>query len=84
LNSRELTTQKLLAASVRTGRDGTPHIGMPQPLFEIGAGLTTPQRNVFLYSPTPNGRFLVNILAATTPPTINLITNWQNLAPGRK
>jgi Tol biopolymer transport system component/predicted Ser/Thr protein kinase len=84
LSSRDITTQKLFAASVRPGRDGTPDIGVPQPLFEISAALTTPQRNVFLYSPAPNGRFLVNILASTTPPTINLITNWQNLAPGRK
>ena len=83
LGSRGLTTQELFAASVRPGRDGTPDIGVPQPLFEVSARLSTPQRNVFIYSPAPNGRFLVNILADTTPPTINLITNWQNIAPGK-
>jgi hypothetical protein len=39
--------------------------GVPQPLFEISAVSTTPQRNVFLYSPAPNSRFLVNILTET-------------------
>jgi serine/threonine protein kinase/DNA-binding beta-propeller fold protein YncE len=84
LSATDTKTHKLFAASVRPGRDGTPDIGVPQPLFEISAALTTPQRNVFIYSRAPNGWFLVNILADTTPPTINLITNWQNLAPGRK
>jgi len=84
LSASDAITQKLFAASVRPGRDGAPDIGVPHPLFEISAVVTTPQRNLFLYSPAPNGRFLVNIPAETAAPTINLITNWQNLAPGRK
>jgi serine/threonine-protein kinase len=84
LSDMDATTHKLFAASVRQGRDGTPDIGVPQSLFEINASLTFPQRNVFIYSPAPNGRFVVNASTNTAPPTINLITNWQNLAPGRK
>ncbi len=80
----EETAVKLFAASVRPGRDGRPDIGVPQPLFEIRAVPNIPPRNNFLYSPGPNGRFLVNASANTAPPTINLITNWQNLAPGSK
>jgi serine/threonine protein kinase len=73
------------AANVRPRRDGALDIGVPHPLFEIGAAVAyTPQYNLFLYSPAPNGRFLVNLPAETAAPTINLITNWQNLAPGRK
>jgi DNA-binding beta-propeller fold protein YncE len=80
----DTATHKIFAASVRPGRDGLPDIGVPQPLFEISAVPTTPQGNVFLYSPAPNGRFLVNIPAQTAAPVINLITSWQNLAPAGK
>jgi len=84
LSASDDPVQKLFAASVRPGRNGAPDVGVPRPLFEINALWSRPQTNVFLYSPAPNGRFLFNLSAETAPPTINLITNWQNLAPGRK
>jgi hypothetical protein len=42
--------------------------------------------NTFTSSPSPDGqRFLVNIrVDYPSPPTLNLITNWENAALSRK
>jgi serine/threonine protein kinase len=73
----------LMAAAVRPGRDGTLDVGVSQPLFEFHGTGAIPTLNIFLYSPAPGGRFLVNIDADKGAPVINLITNWQKLAPSR-
>ena len=77
-------TYPVMAATVRPGSNGGLEIGTPQKLFEYrGVGIL-PQFNLFAYSPATDGRFLVSIGADTAPPTINLITNWQKLAPVAK
>ncbi len=45
----------------------------PAELFEVGASLIVPQANIWAYSPHPDGqRFLVNALAETGEPTVNV------------
>ncbi|HWE51282.1 MAG TPA: protein kinase [Bryobacteraceae bacterium] len=76
---------RMLAASVKPGRDGMPEVGVPQTLFDFRtAPPAVATVNAYLYSPAPGGRFLMNLDAESAPPTINLITNWQKLAPPSK
>ena len=76
--------RQAMASSLRFGPAGTLEPGVPQLLFEWHGGSVVTPRNAFSYSPAPGGRFLVNVFADSAPPTINLITNWQKLAPGGK
>jgi hypothetical protein len=44
-----------------------------------------PSFNAFLYSPGADGqRFLVNVEAGDAEPALNVITNWEKAALGRK
>ena len=57
---------------------------VPVPLFEFRGTNTTPQANVFLYSPTSDGqRFLVSASASDAEPTLNVITNWERAATAK-
>jgi hypothetical protein len=38
---------------------------------------------LFDLQPADGQRFLMNILPDATLPTLNVITNWEKLAPGR-
>jgi len=54
-------------------------MGVPQKLFDFSARGSVPENNGFSYSPAPGGqRFLVDVLANTAEPTLNVIVNWQN------
>ena len=73
------TRQQLMAVPVRPGPAGEFTIGMPQKVFDFRAVPINFGGNLFLYSPAPGGqRFLVNVLANTAEPTLNVIVNWQN------
>jgi serine/threonine protein kinase len=74
----------VMAVSVEPdGRNGL-RTGPPAKLFDIRAPMWVPAMNLWPYSPHPDGkRFLVNALAETGTPTINVITNWQQSAPAR-
>jgi Tol biopolymer transport system component len=53
-------------------------LGVPQKLFDTRANTLLLQGNVWAYGVSPDGqRFLVNALTETDPPTVNVITNWQ-------
>jgi hypothetical protein len=69
-----------MASAVRAGREGSLDIGIPRKLFEKRTTLFVPTYNTFIYSPGADGRFLMFVLDETTPPALNLITNWWNLA----
>jgi hypothetical protein len=44
-----------------------------------------PQGNSFLYSPSADGqRFLVEVQAPGAEPTVNVISNWEKAALGRR
>lgn len=75
---------KVMVAAVRPGRESAPEIGVPQELFQFRGTVVVPLLNMFAYSPAAGGRFLVNTSANTGEPIINLITNWQKLAPSAK
>ena len=74
-----------MAFPVQSGTHADFQAGRPQALFEFHATNVTETGNVFLYSPSPDGqRFLVNVQAGNAQPTLNVITNWEKLAPGNK
>ena len=78
---RSLSRQSLMAAAVESDARGGLRIGVPEELFGLAAIPIVAQSNVWFYSPHPDGqRFVVNALAATSAPTVNLITNWHEAA----
>ena len=81
---RESGPYKLMAVAVQAGREGRLEFGIPQKLFEKSTRLYVSTYNYFIYSPAANGRFLMFVLNDTTPPALNLITNWWNLAGPEK
>ncbi len=62
-------------------RAAGPHLGAPTELFDIRTTYFVPLANVFQYSPASNGRrFLVNMLVSEAEATLNVITNWRQMA----
>jgi eukaryotic-like serine/threonine-protein kinase len=75
----------LFAVSVQSSPGGSLQAGVPKVLFEPQARFVVAATNIFIYSPSADGqRFLMNILPDATPPTLNVITNWEKLAPSPK
>ena len=73
----------LWAVSVQSSPGGPLQAGVPRVLFEPQVRPIVVENNVFIYSPSADGqRFLMNILPDATPHTLNVITNWEKLAPG--
>ena len=76
---------RLMAVPVQSGSRGDLQAQDPKVLFEFRSVINTPQMNAFLYSPSADGeRFLVNVLAGDTEPTLNVINNWEKAALGSK
>ena len=78
-----VTTLTLMAAPMKAdGRDGIS-AGVPVELFQFQSLMYAPQRNTWLYAPSPDGqRFLVAVQAETAAPEIHVITNWLKAAKG--
>ena len=72
-----------MAVSVQSRPAGPIQAGIPKALFELQTRLILPENNLFSYSPSADGqRFLVDVLPDSALPTLNVITNWERLAPG--
>jgi Tol biopolymer transport system component len=72
---------KLMAASI--GAAPNP-AGTPKLLFEFQALGFVTQANAFLYSPAADGqRFLINVYATETHPSLEVILNWGSTPSGR-
>ena len=70
---------------MQPGSDGSLQAGVPKALFDPQIRGTIPEANLFNYSPSADGqRFLMNILADASLPTLNVITNWEKLVPESK
>jgi hypothetical protein len=53
-------------------------LGTPKPLFEFQSSGTLPQANVFLYSPSADGRrFLIKVFATEAQPSLEVVLNWR-------
>jgi Tol biopolymer transport system component len=68
---------RLMAVSI--GATTTVQAGMPTALFQtrkVGGGLNVINRG-HNYDVAPDGRFLVNVEADTTPPPLTLLMNWS-------
>jgi serine/threonine protein kinase len=75
----------LMVVSVQSRPGGSLEAGVSKVLFEPQARTVVPENNIFAYSPSADGqRFLMNILPDATAPSLNVITNWEKLAPGPK
>jgi Tol biopolymer transport system component len=73
---------EMMAVAIRAGRDNALDLGLPQKLFEFSGNSAVTTGNQFLYSPTPDGRFLINESADTAPASIDLIQNWRKFVAG--
>jgi hypothetical protein len=72
-----------MAVSVQSRPGGLLQAGVPKALFEVQTRFIIPEANQFIYSPSTDGqRFLMKILPDATLPTLNVITNWDELRPG--
>jgi len=77
------TSYSLIAVSVQSLPGGPLQAGVPKALFELQTRTILPENNLFSYSPASDGRrFLMSILPDAALPTLNVITNWEKLAPG--
>jgi Tol biopolymer transport system component len=73
----------LMAVSVQSRPGGPLQAGVPMALFELRSFIILTENNLFSYSPSADGRrFLMNISPDAALPTLNVITNWEKLAPG--
>ncbi len=78
-----LSDSGLMAVSVRTRPGGPLQAGVPGALFELHSNHIVPESNLFSYSSSADGqRFLTKILPEAALPTLNVITNWEELAAG--
>jgi Tol biopolymer transport system component len=78
-----LSRPGLMAVSVQSRPGGLLQAGVPKALFEVQTRFIIPEANQFIYSPSTDGqRFLMKILPDATLPTLNVITNWDELRPG--
>jgi Tol biopolymer transport system component len=69
---------RLMAVSIRAA-GATIEAGAPSALFQtrkVGGGLNVINRG-HQYDVAPDGRFLVNVEADTTPPPLTLLMNWS-------
>ena len=74
---------RLMSVPIPERRDQAWDAEVPTPLFEFLTTSVIPQGNVSIYSPSADGsRFLIAIQAADSLPTLNVITNWQQLVNG--
>jgi hypothetical protein len=54
--------------------------GVPKSLFDFPTLWFTIEGNVFIYGPSADGsRFLADVQVGDSQPTLNVITNWQQL-----
>lgn len=71
------TNTALMAVPMHADSRGGISAGVPVALFRFSANSSSPQNNVWVYAPSPDGqRFLVAVPAETAAPTIHVITNW--------
>ena len=78
-----LSESGFMAVSVRSRPGGPLQAGVPEALFDLQSRHVIPEGNFFSYSPSADGqRFLTKILPEAALPTLNVVTNWEELAAG--
>ncbi len=71
-----------MVVGFHSGTAGVPRLGAAQKIAEVGLSLIVPEYNLFAYAVHPDGkRFLMNLNAVEAKPELNVILNWQRLAP---
>jgi Tol biopolymer transport system component len=72
----------LMAVLFQSGAAGAPRLGAAQKITGVQPTSYAIEGNFFAYAVHPDGkRFLMNLNAVEAKPELNVILNWQRLAP---
>jgi len=72
-----LSSSGLTAVTVAPDGHGGLRFGAPQKLFDYQGRHIVPQQNIWSYSPSSDGKFLVNVRTGASKPSVAVILNWQ-------